>query len=214
MTSDQKWNRHYERPKARLSYPDENLVRILSKSLSEIENKQNLSAVDIGCGSGRHLSLLSDFGIEKIIGLDYSMPSLQLSKKHPHSLLINCDSEKLPFGNMKIDLALCWGSLHYSDKVSFGKKMAEIFRILKNGGFLLGTLRSNRDTFMRIGKEISDDVWVTDLDDIKGSVVSFYDEKELCSALNKFSFFEYGLMERTPLGSKKIISHWYFLAKK
>ncbi|HQO23685.1 MAG TPA: hypothetical protein PLM72_11450, partial [Spirochaetota bacterium] len=62
--------------------------------------------------------------------------------------------------------------------------------------------------------EISDDVWVTDLDDIKGSVVSFYDENELCSALNKFSFFKYGLMERTPLDSKKIISHWYFLAKK
>ena len=214
MTSDQKWNRHYERPKARFSYPDENLVRILSKSLSEIENKQNLSAVDIGCGSGRHLSLLSDFGIDKIIGLDYSMPSLQLSKKHPHSLLINCDSEKLPFGDMKIDLALCWGSLHYSDKISFGMKMSEIFRILKKDGFLLGTLRSNRDTYMRIGKEVSDNVWVTDLDDIKGSVVSFYDEKELCDALNRFSSFEYGIMERTPLGSKKIISHWYFLAKK
>jgi len=214
MTSDQKWNRHYERPKARLSYPDENLVRILSKALSETENKQNLSAVDIGCGSGRHLSLLSDFGIEKIIGLDYSMPSLHISKKHPHSLLINCDSEKLPFGDMKIDLALCWGSLHYSDKISFRMKMSEIFRILKKDGFLLGTLRSNRDTYMRIGKEVSDNVWVTDLDDIKGSVVSFYDERELCDALNRFSSFEYGLMERTPLGSKKIISHWYFLAKK
>lgn len=214
MTSDQKWNRHYERPKARLSYPDENLVRILSKSLSETENKQNLSAVDIGCGSGRHLSLLSDFGIEKIIGLDYSMPSLQISKKHPHSLLLNCDSEKLPFGDMKIDLALCWGSLHYSDKISFGMKMSEIFRILKKDGFLMGTLRSNRDTYMRIGKEVSDNVWVTDLDDIKGSVVSFYNERELCDALNRFSSFEYGIMERTPLGSKKIISHWYFLAKK
>ena len=214
MTGDQKWNQHYERPKSRLSYPDENLVRILSKSLFEVEKKENLNALDIGCGSGRHLSLLSDFGITKIIGLDYSMPSLVLSKNHPHSFLINADSEKLPFGDMKIDLALCWGSLHYSDKKSFSTKVSEIFRILKHGGFLLGTLRSNRDTFMRRGKETGDNVWVTDLDDIKGSTVSFYDDKELSEGFKQFKDFEYGLMERTPLGSDKVISHWYFSAKK
>ncbi|MBP7901433.1 MAG: class I SAM-dependent methyltransferase [Spirochaetes bacterium] len=214
MTGDQKWNQHYGRAKSRLSYPDENFVRILSKSISNSASIEKMIAVDIGCGSGRHLSLLSDFGFRKIIGLDYSMPSLLLSKEHAHSLLINADSEKLPFGGNKIDIAVCWGSLHYSDKKSFGIKMSEIFRILKSGGFLLGTLRSSRDTFMRRGKEISDNVWITDLDDIKGSMVSFYDEKELSGAFKQFENFEYGLMERTPLGSDKVISHWYFVAKK
>lgn len=211
--SKEKWNAHYTREKSGLLYPDENLVRMISAAAGNLK-PAGKTALDIGCGSGRHLLLLEDFGFQKIIGLDYSLNSLALSKRFDNSLLINADMEELPIADFSVDVAVCWGSLHYSDKTSFYKKNSEIFRILKKGGYLFGTLRSSRDTYMRKGAEISTGVWVTDLDDIKGSTVSFYDENELYKAYSMFSQISAGLMERTPLGSSSLISHWYFTVIK
>ena len=54
-----------------------------------------------------------------------------------------------------------------------------------------------------------------DLNDIKNSVVSFFSEEELKSSFKIFTMFEFGLMERSIIGdTEKIISHWFFRAKK
>jgi hypothetical protein len=93
--------------------------------------------------------------------------------------------------------------------------LAEIIRVLKPSGVLLGTLRSYRDTAMRRGTLLGDNEWATNLEDLKSQVTSFYRADELESALGTFASAEYGLMERSALGdTTSIISHWFYRAVK
>ncbi|HOQ12674.1 MAG TPA: class I SAM-dependent methyltransferase, partial [Spirochaetota bacterium] len=71
----QSWEQHYKKEKSLLSYPDENLVRMLALYLREQKNTSDLIAIDLGCGTGRHLKLLEDFNM-KTIGADFSFNAL------------------------------------------------------------------------------------------------------------------------------------------
>lgn len=206
------WNLHYTRPRSVLSYPDENLVRMLKPYL-EGRDLKDLIALDLGCGSGRHLRLLNDMGVVPI-GLDNTMNALNICKAFP-ARLIQADNCNLPFRSGSIDLIITWGSLHYCDKTHSRKQLLEIHRVMKKKGCLLGTYRSGRDTYLKRGREIESGTWITDLEDINNSIVSFFTEDELKSYLSIFGKFEYGLIERTIIGDMdKRISHWFFRAVK
>lgn len=193
-------------------YPDENLVRLLSGA---IKDPVTITAIDLGCGSGRHLRLLSDLGIARIIGLDASHGALLLSMKTGHSLLVQGNNMSLPLKNDSADIVVAWGSLHYSDKSGLASMLGEITRVLKQDGRLFATLRSSRDTYLKKGTHLGNDTWVTNLKDISGSIASFYNEEEIRTALSMFSDVAYGLIERTLVGDiSSLISHWIISARK
>ena len=77
------WETHYTAGKSELLYPDENLVRLLKKNRL-LGSPGDLTAVDLGCGSGRHLRLLSDLGITRVIGLDASYNALVIIPQTVH----------------------------------------------------------------------------------------------------------------------------------
>ena len=213
MTEFASWEKHYTRQKSALAYPDENLVRMLTPWLAS-RDRSALCALDLGCGSGRHLALLSESGVEHCIGSDVSAHALEIAASFGKPL-VQCDNRALPFKDGAFDIVVCWGSLHYGDKKSFARQVGEIHRVLRPGGALFGTLRSSFDTMMRKGRDLGGDVWVTELSDIESSIVSFYSEDELEKGFSAFSSFSYGIMERTPLGkNSERISHWYFRAER
>jgi ubiquinone/menaquinone biosynthesis C-methylase UbiE len=205
------WNNHYKRNKSILSYPDENLVRMMKKYTDNYENLSNLKCLDCGCGSGRHLILASELGIGTIVGLDNAYNGLLIAKSSGFSA-INGDIAKMPFKDKTFDIIICWGSLHYGYKKELIRKIYELKRVLKPNGIILGTLRSSRDTMMKQGRNLGNDEWITDLSDIASSVVSFYEETELKEYFIDFNI-QYGITERTQLGDRKVISHWYFRAE-
>jgi ubiquinone/menaquinone biosynthesis C-methylase UbiE len=217
ITEEKVWDTHYTRSKSVLLYPDENLVRMLKaylagKSSNEIKS---FGSIDLGCGSGRHLKLINESGIQNITGLDTSLNALKICKELYPFMLVQASNDFLPFRNSCFDFAISWGSLHYCTKEQLPAQIAEINRVIKKGGFLFGTLRSEMDTYLKKGRHLGNDTWITDLDDIKKSVVSFYSENELKSAFKIFSTFEYGIIERTIIGDiHKRISHWIFRAGK
>ncbi len=209
------WNTHYGRDKSILSYPDENLVRMLSKNTGKSDNPEKLRAVDIGTGSGRHLDLLQNFGFGEVYGSDYSIEGLNVCRERGFTNLVNCENINMPFRDSSFNTAVAWGSLHYSDKKDLRIMVSEILRVLEEGGNLYATLRSHRDTYLRRGKHIGENTWTTGIDDLSGTTVSFYDEDELREYFSDFSFLEYGWMERTIMGdTSKIISHWVLHAVK
>lgn len=214
MNSRDQWNSHYTRNKSSLFYPDENLVRMISAHIQNTKFENPLLAIDIGCGSGRHIKLLHELGIEHIIGSDYSINALVQSQTFTKGL-IQCQNDFLPLKDSTFDIAVSWGSLHYTTKDNFLIQINEIKRILKNSGSLFGTLRSSNDSMLKSGIEITPGTWKTDLNDISGSIVSFYSEDELKKAFSIFTNFSYGIIERTQLNAiDKRISHWYFKADK
>lgn len=92
--------------------------------------------------------------------------------------------------------------------------LSEIIRILSRGGQLFSTLRSARDSHMKKGTHLGDDTWRTGVDDIRGTIASFYNEDEMRSAFSVFAEFKYGLMERTLIGDTgALISHWVIHAR-
>jgi len=213
--SNKYWGRHYKKDKSNLEFPDENLVRMLKGNLKQKHFKTDITAVDLGCGSGRHLKLVQDFGIKNIIGTDSSLSALKLSRKIINTPLIQSCNKNLPLKNKSSNLTIAWGSLHYSPKDDLPIMLKEIYRILRPGGLLFATLRSERDTYLKRGKHLANDTWITDLKDIKGTTVSFFSEKEVKSYFQAFKKFQYGLIERSLMGNiDKILSHWIILAEK
>ncbi len=208
-----KWNNHYTNDKSILSYPDENLVRLIKKNYTE-KTAQNLFALDLGCGTGRHIKLLGECGFKNIVGTDSSFNALSLSNKYS-GYFINCDNRLLPLKTNSIDLIIAWGSLHYNNKIDLPVMLDEIKFILKANGYFFATLRSSRDTHLKRGEDKGNDEWITDLKDISGSSASFYTEEELKNEFSIFSQVEYGIIERSVMGDiSKIISHWIISARK
>ncbi len=215
MTTDSTWNAHYSKGRSDIQYPDENLVRLLKKNILLLQGRAAATAIDLGCGSGRHLSLLHDLKINAIIGMDPSWNAITLSRTHFSGSLLLGDNNHIPLKDASADIAIAWGSLHYNRKEQLPLMLAEISRILTPRGHLFATLRTNRDTYMRKGKNIGNDTWITDLDDINGTVASFYAEDEMVRGFSLFGTLEYGLVERTLIGNTSaLISHWVVHAIK
>jgi len=188
---------------------------MLARRLKKINNPSKVTLLDLGCGSGRHIALLNDMGLESVIGADISLEALALCREHYRASFIACDNRSIPLCDSCIDIAIAWGSLHYNHKKELPVMLAELYRVLKPDGVLFGTLRSSRDTHLKRGMHLGDDVWITDLDDIEGSVASFFSDKELEKAFKGFTTFQYGIIERSLMGDMtKIISHWVFEAIK
>jgi len=213
MMNKKDWNSHYNKSRSDLAFPDENLVRLLSGKLAQTEERKNLKAIDIGCGSGRHLMLLNNYGLNDVYGTDYSLNALELSRHIKPSALINCNNKNLPFSDGSFDIAIAWGSLHYADKTDFALMLNETHRILKKGGSLFATLRNERDSYLKTGTHLGEGTWRTELDDLSGTTVSFFTEDEVKKYFSIFRKCSYGWMERTILGdTSKVISHWVISA--
>ena len=211
----QSWDSHYRKEKSVLAYPDENLVRLLSRALPDDGKRGEKTAVDLGCGTGRHLKLLRDMGVGRVLGTDASLNALMSCRGIADGSLVQNSIASLSLKDSVADTVVAWGSLHYDYKSALPGMLGEIHRVLKPGGTLLATLRSVRDTFLKQGKHILDNTWQTDLNDIRGSIVSFYSEDELKEYFAVFPSLQYGIMERSIMGDMtKIISHWVIAAKK
>jgi SAM-dependent methyltransferase len=211
----QSWQNHYTRKKSELAYPDENLVRLLSVYLRSRPGAVPVRAVDLGCGSGRHMKLLSDFSVDHIIGLDNSLNALSIARNACDCTLIQADNSWIPLKDESADIVIAWGSLHYDHKERLPGMLGEIHRILKPEGRLFATLRSSRDTMLKSGKHLGNNVWETALNDIRGALISVFSEDELAGYFQGFSRMKYGLMERTiPGDMNSRVSHWIIEAAR
>lgn len=196
------WDSHYKKQKSTLSYPDENLVRILSKI------SHSGLALDHGTGSGRHLKLLQEFGYD-CKACDYSEESiLKVKSIFPNVEVRKIDSLLLPYDSNSFDLVVSWGVLHYNSTEEIKQIVSEWKRILKANSYLIGTVRADTDTHLKLNHGISQNL------DLKSSKIQLFNLEKVKTILQDFQSLEIAYMERTPLGKlEERICHWIFLAK-
>ncbi|MCL8267677.1 class I SAM-dependent methyltransferase [Leptospira weilii] len=203
------WNLHYTRTKSRLDYPDENLVRMLSKIGTGYSDKQaKRKALDFGAGSGRHCVLLNEFGYQ-VYATDYTENSVKTIRETcPFVKASLGGNPPFPFEENFFDVIVSWGVLHYNSAKSTQEILKEKIRILKKGGYLAGSVRAVGDTHLQAqGTAVG-------TEDLKGAYSRFYTLEELKEDLKDFSHTDFGYTERTPLGKlEERICHWIFLAK-
>jgi malonyl-CoA O-methyltransferase len=120
-----RWAATYEpRPHNRLMEIEEATV------LELLPDVRGLTALDVGCGSGRYLRTLIARGAIAI-GMDLSAPMLERARRHSGSVA-RADLRALPVGTMTIGLAIC--GLALGDVAELELALSEIARVLRPGG--------------------------------------------------------------------------------
>jgi SAM-dependent methyltransferase len=97
-------------------------------------------AVDVGCGSGRNLQLLSPYA-ECVIGLDHSLTALELAASRGRPTAC-ADGQAIPLASSSVDLLSSLDVLEHLDEDQ--RALEEFHRVLRPDGLLLLTVPAYR----------------------------------------------------------------------
>jgi len=102
--------------------------------------KHGRVAVDVGCGSGRNLQLLSPYA-DCVIGLDCSSTALDLAASHGLTTA-RADGQAIPLASSSVDLLCGLDVLEHLDEDQ--RALEEFHRVLRPDGLLLLTVPAYR----------------------------------------------------------------------
>src|SRR5260370_1046324 len=105
--------------------------------------------LDLGCGVGRHALLFAEhgFAVEAIdgaaAGVDFARR--EATARGLRLSLRQADADALPFADESFDYVLSWNVIFHGTMGDVGRRLTEIWRVLKLGGLFQGTMLSKRD---------------------------------------------------------------------
>jgi len=97
------------------------------------------TALDLGCGNGRHAALLADTA-DRVVGLDASRALLDeaADRVSESAALVQGDASRLPLATDSIDLAVYVATLHHLPTTADRREsLGELARVLSPGGTAL-----------------------------------------------------------------------------
>ena len=192
------WGHHYTQDRSRQDFPDENIVRYIQRYLrNNGENRAKPTILDLGSGSGRNLKYIRSV-CKNTVGSDFSIEALRGQDSVVCSM-----ADDIPFHNNSFDLIIAWGLLHYLPKKQMHNCILEMKRILKPGGRIFGTLRSDQDTHLQN---------VLEKGDLSGANANIYSKDELIELFPDFAHVNTGHISRQPIGEDSTIAHHMFEA--
>lgn len=109
--------------------------RMFVSQLLKQVGKRFSKILDIGCGTGRNLLMLREWG--KTYGVDINPLALKFCFKRGQKNIKLGGAEKLPFANSHFNLVTILDVLYHRGIKSDLKALSEAFRVLKPGGYLL-----------------------------------------------------------------------------
>src|SRR5438477_8291322 len=115
--------------------------------------------LDLGCGVGRHALYFAEhgFAVEAIdgaaAGLDFACR--EAAARDLRLSLRQADADTLPFSDESFDYVLSWNVIFHGTMGDVGRRLAEIWRVLKPGGLFQGTMLSKRDVQFGRGRAIA-----------------------------------------------------------
>jgi SAM-dependent methyltransferase len=118
-----------------------------------IQDKFFEYALDIGCGTGFHLTSIGKHS-NNLIGIDMSLGALKEAKKTVECNYLLCDINKLPFKNNTIDFIWIAGVLHHVPD-DLDNVMPNISRILRHNGVILIDEPNSFNLFNHINMKLS-----------------------------------------------------------
>ena len=102
------------------------------------EGRRAETALDVGCGNGRHADLLADRA-DRVVGVDASRGLLSVARdRAPDAHLVQGDAAGLPLAGGVVDLAVYVATLHHLPTRELRRRsLDELARVLDDGGTAL-----------------------------------------------------------------------------
>lgn len=109
-----------------------------SRVMAYLEPKMNEKILDIGCGRGEIVKQCSIKGAF-VVGIDYSEAAVQIAKENGNQNILRASAAALPFPSSSFDKICFMEILEHLDDSDLEACIQEIKRILKPGGYLVGS---------------------------------------------------------------------------
>jgi SAM-dependent methyltransferase len=231
------WDACWEHHEAQPWYPDEQLVRFLARYVARrvgfapdaVSHYENLrpTALDLGCGKGRHVVLMRELGIEAY-GLDVSEKAIAfaqdwLASRGEHADLRVGSMTDLAYPDAHFDCVISHGVFDHALKAVRDAAIAEVERVLKPGGWFFVSLISERDSAFADGTEIEDRTWLVSAGFERDIPQAFFDQPRIREELARFDFESIVICECEALEGRSLIgtdkhyvrdSRYYVTAKR
>ena len=174
-----KWNMAYHRGGNICFYPHEEIIRFINRyvrkrdGINEFHNVMDLTeeewnsfrSLDLGCGIGRHVKFLDEFGLNPF-GIDLSDAAISMGKEWFQKIGRNDLAEKitigsvtnLPYEDESFWICVSCGTLDSMNREIAKKGIKEAFRVLKKKGLMyldliMDTKKGDKDEIVDYGYE-------------------------------------------------------------
>ncbi len=87
--------------------------RVVLSNLPDLNNKV---IVDLGCGDGELISKIAELGAKKAIGIDYSLPAIEIAKQKYTAKNLNFECSNIDQFNQEVDIIITNGTLEHLDE--------------------------------------------------------------------------------------------------
>jgi tellurite methyltransferase len=181
--------------------------------LPELKARGTRTALDLGCGVGRHALFLAEHGLI-VEAIDGSAAGLKFARETAQARgvslgLQQATADALPFDEGSFDFVLSWNVIHHGSLGDVGRRLAEIWRVMKPGALYQGTMLPTRNINYGRGRTIAPDTFV--VDGSERGHPHFYCDAATLVAL--FAGFE--LLSLTQQLHRKPGSwHWHIIAER
>lgn len=207
-------------------YPSEFLVRtFLSKNCPDLVLKheyENKNVLDLACGDGRNMGLLSNLGM-KIYGTEITQQICDAVMLRMEKIGISADirvgrNNSLPFEDQSLDYIVASASVYYIDSgTDFEDNMREINRVLKPKGHIIFSLVHPDSYILDGAEELQDSHFRIKNDPLgmrNGYVFKVFKEREHITNYfsKKYSDISIGCTADDYYGLNQVL--WLLVAKK
>ncbi|GHU40173.1 hypothetical protein FACS1894111_00370 [Clostridia bacterium] len=150
-----------------LRYPSEECIAFLARNFADREANQTRNALDIGCGNGRHLGLLSDYGFS-VYGIDYNEDAVARCK-----ILFSDDQNvkqvyEKPFQEceelqkLSYHAVIVYGIFMYTSEAEALELLTQIRDSLADDGLFFADFRTKEDVLFGKGEFVGENTYKLD----------------------------------------------------
>jgi tellurite methyltransferase len=210
-TAIEAWDERWATPEGRADWlvPDPAVAALVPV----LKARGTQHVLDLGCGIGRHALLFAEhsFAVEAVdgaaAGLEFvrreaAARGLQLSIRQ-------ADADALPFPDESFDYVLSWNVIFHGTMRDVGRRLAEIWRVLRPAGLYQGTMLSKRDAQFGQGRPVAPDTFIRG-PDAKAHPHYYCDLAGLAALFTGFELLSLNQEEQRRPGSW----HWHILAER
>src|SRR5215472_16260151 len=210
-TAIEAWDKKWGTDEGRADWlePEPDVIALLP----ELQARGTRTALDLGCGVGRHALLLAEHGLV-VEAIDGSATGLAVARETAQARgialgLRQGNADALPFDDGSFDFVLSWNVIHHGTLGDVGRRVAEIWRVMRPGALYQGTMLPIRNSNYGKGRTVAPGTFV--VDGAERGHPHFYCDAATLVAL--FAGFEL-LSLKQQLQLKPGSWHWHIIAER